>query len=87
MRSAKRRTIPGKSLSALTPKEPVQNVIPFARSGEAAINAAKSLSVLTTRGKPNKGNGGSSGWMHKLMPNSCAKGAMDCTKKCKFSRN
>ena len=61
MRSANRRIMWGKSLSARTPKDPVQKVMPFERSGDADINAAKSDSVLTTRGKPNKGNGGSSG--------------------------
>lgn len=76
MRSAKRRIMCGKSLSARTPSDPVQNVIPLANSGDASINKAKSVSVLTTRGKLNKGKGGSSGWMHKLIPNSCAKGAI-----------
>jgi hypothetical protein len=46
-------TMAAKSLSARTPKEPVQKHSPLLKEGTAAINASTSAAVLTTLGKPN----------------------------------
>jgi hypothetical protein len=71
----------GKLLSDLTPKEPVQKQSPLLKSGTALNIAFISDAVLTTRGNPRIGNGGSSGCITILTPQLSATGIIFC-KKC-----
>src|SRR5688500_20396153 len=74
MRSPNLFTMPGRSLSDLTPKEPVQKHGPFSAPLYALNNCTASDSVLSTLGRPKMGNGGSSGWIVSLTPVSSATG-------------
>ena len=52
-----------------------QKVNPLAELATAASSARRSSPVDTTRGSPNSGNGGSSGWTASRTPASSATGA------------
>ena len=61
MRPGSLAAMPGRSLSPLAPSEPVQKVMPLLEEGHEFTTSSKSFSVETTLGRPNIGNGGSSG--------------------------
>src|SRR5690606_31507128 len=74
------------SFSGITPKDPVQKQSPFESFGTCSNTYSTSFCVLTTRGNPNNGNGGSSGWMVRVIPNSSATGQISLKKPMRFAR-
>ena len=64
----------------------MQKVIPLASDSQAPTMKARSSALLTIRGRPKVGRGGSSGWMHMRMPTSSAVGITSRRKRARFSR-
>ena len=67
--------------------EPLQSVSPFAGESTAWRINAMSSALETMRGRPMRGRGGSSGWIHILTPTSSAVGITSRRKRARFSRS
>ena len=87
MRAPNSRAMASRSLSALAPKEPTQNVSPFASVSQAPRIALTSSAVETTRGRPNSDHGGSSGCMARRTPTCCATGTTSRRNATRLLRN